>query len=185
MRSQHYILAVTGILLVACSPRVQPADPNTDVVFVPLGEEPRSDRHPERVATGMSREQVEAIMGPSVETCWIYAVGNASQRICFQGNKVTVIARTEHVPGTDRAFVDATFATDVSKSDPVPPGQLAIGASREQVRRLLGAPQMTREQYDVGPGYRATFESGRLTELERIPVPPAFAISAGSRGARP
>jgi len=185
MRSKHYIFAVIGICLAACSPRVRSVDPNSDVVFVPLGEEPKSDRHPERVATGMSREQVEAIMGPSVETCWIYTAGNASQRICFQGDKVTVIARTEHVPGTDRAFIDATFATDASKSDPVSPGQLAIGASREQVRRLLGSPQTTREQYDVGTGYRATFENGRLTELKRIPVPPPVGISAGSRSARP
>ena len=124
-------------------------------------------------------------MGPSVETCWIYTAGNASQRVCFQRDKVTVIARTEHVPGTDRAFVDATFATDASNSDPVPPGQLAIGASREQMRRLLGSPQTTREQYDVGTGYRATFEKGRLTDLERIPAPPPIGISAGSRGARP
>ncbi|KAF0105151.1 MAG: hypothetical protein FD144_789 [Rhodospirillaceae bacterium] len=185
MMSKHYILVVIGICLAACSHRARPVDPNSDVVFVPLGEEPRSDRHPERVATGMSREQVEAIMGPSVETCWIYTAGNASQRICFRRDKVTVIARTEHVPGTDRAFVDATFTTDASNSEPVPAGQLAIGTSREQVRRLLGSPQTTREQYDVGSGYRATFENGRLTELQRIPVPPPIAISAGSRSAGP
>lgn len=183
--SKHCILVVIGICLAACSPRARPVDPNSDVVFVPLGEEPTSDRHPERVATGMSREQVEAIMGPSVETCWIYTAGNASQRICFRRDKVTVIARTEHVPGTDRAFVDATFATDASNSEPVPPGQLAIGASREQVRRLLGSPQTTREQYDVGTGYRATFENGRLTRFERIPVPPAHGISGTRPGARP
>lgn len=186
MRSQHYILAVVGILLAACSPRVRPADPNTDVVFVPLSEEPKGDRSAERVVIGMSRQQVDAIMGPSVETCWIYPAGNVSQRVCFRGGKVTVIARTEHVPGTDHALIDATFATDeASTSSSVPPGKLAIGASIEEVGRLLGPPPMTREQYNVGTGYRATFTDGRLTEFQDIPVPPAHGISGTRPGARP
>lgn len=185
MRSQHYILAVIGILLAACSPRVRPANPNTDVVFVPLGEEPKSERHPEHVVTGMSLQQVEAIMGPSVETCWIYPAGNVRQKVCFSDGQVTVVARTEHVPGTDRALIDATFATDTSTSHSVPSDKVDIGASSQQVRRLWGAPPVTEEQYALGTGYRATFENGRLTRFERIPVPPAFAISAGSRSARP
>ena len=185
MRSQHYILAVIGILLAACSPRVRPADRNTDVVFVPLGEEPRSDRHPEHVVIGMSLQQVEAIMGPSVETCWIYPTGNVRQLFCFRDRKVSAIIRTEELLGRNRALIDATFAGEASTSITVLPDKLAIGASTEQVGRLLGSPQMTREQYDVGAGYRAMFENGRLTELERIPMPPPIGISAGSRSAKP
>lgn len=185
MRSQHYILAVVGICLAACSPRVRPVDPNSDVVFVPLGEEPKGDRNAERVATGMSRQQVEAIMGSSVETCWIYPTDNVRQLVCFRDRKVSAIIRTEELPGRNRALIDATFAGETSTSIAVSPDKLAIGASPEQVRRLLGSPQTTREQYDGGTGYRATFENGLLTELERIPVPPPVGISAGSRSARP
>lgn len=185
MRSKRYILAVTGICLAACSPGVRPVDSNSDVVFVPLGEEPKSERRPEHVVTGMSRQQVEAIMGPSVETCWIYPAGNVRQLVCFRDRKVSAIIRAEELPGMNRALIDATFAGEKSTSITVPPDKLAIGASTEQVRRLLGSPQTTREQYDVGTGYRATFENGRLSELERIPVPPPIGISAGSRSAKP
>ena len=185
MRSQRYILAVIGIFLAACSPRVRSVDASSDVVFVPLSEESKVDRRPERVVIGMSRQQVEAIMGPSVETCWIYPAGNVRQLVCFRDRTVSAIIRTEELPGTNRALIDATFAGETSTSITVPPDKLAIGASTEQVRRLLGASQMTREQYDVGPGYRATFETGRLTELEGIPNPPPIGISAGSRSARP
>jgi hypothetical protein len=146
---------------------------------------PKSERHPERVATGMSRQQVEAIMGPSVETCWIYPTGNVRQLVCFRDRIVSAIIRTEELPGRNRALIDATFAGETSTSITGPPDNLAIGASTEQVRRLLGYPQVTSEQYDVGTGYRATFENGRLTELERIPIPPPVGISAGSRSARP
>jgi outer membrane protein assembly factor BamE (lipoprotein component of BamABCDE complex) len=185
MRPQHYILAVVGICLAACSPRVRPADRNTDVVFVPLGEETKEHRNAEHVVIGMSRQQVEATMGPSVETCWIYPAGNVRQLVCFRDRKVSAIIRTEELPGRNRALIDATFAGETPTSIAVAPDKLAIGASREQVRRLLGSPQTTREQYDVGTGYRATFENGRLTRFERIPVPPAHGISGTRPGARP
>ena len=185
MRSKHYIIAVIGISLAACSPRVRSVDPNSDVVFVPLGEETKGHRNAEHVVIGMSPQQIEAIMGPSVETCWIYPAGNVRQLICFRDRKVSAIIRIEELPGRNHALIDATFAGETSTSSTVPPDILAIGASTEQVRRLLGSPQMTREQFDVGTGYRAMFENSRLTELERIPIPPPIGISAGSRSARP
>jgi len=185
MRSQYYMLAVIGILLAACSPRVRSVDASSDVVFVPLSEEPKDKRNADRVVIGMSRQQVDAIMGPSVKTCWMYPAGNVRQKVCFSDDKVTSVARTEHVPGTDRALIDATFATDTSISHSVPPDIVAVGASSQHVRRLWGAPPVKEEQYALGGEYWATFENGRVTGFKRIAVPPAFATTAGSRNPRP
>lgn len=173
MWRKHYWLVLVSIGLVACSPRESLTDARSNVLFVPLDGVRKSDGHPDRVVAGMSRQEVEALMGPSVETCWMYREGNVEQRICFRDRKVNVISRTEHEPGTNRARIDATFAAEGPTSRAVPTDRLAIGASTEQVSRLLGPPRVTEEQYDVGGGYRAAFVNGRLTELRDIPAPPA------------
>lgn len=185
MRSIYVCLTFTGICLAACSPHASRIEASSDVVFVPLSEDPKSDRRAERVVNGMSRQQVEAIMGPSVETCWIYREGDVRRLVCFRDRKVSAIIWTEELPGSDRALIDATFAGEASNSITVAPDKVAIGASSEQVRRLLGSPQTIREQYNAGTGYRAKFENDQLTEFERIPVPPSIGISADSRNARP
>ena len=172
MRSKYYCLAFTGICLAACSPLASRTDASSDVVYVPLSGPVQNDRRPERVVIGMSRQQVETIMGASVETCWIYPAGNVRQQVCFQDGKVSSFSEVEHEPGTNFARINATFAGGKTDTHPVPPDNVAIGASTQQIRRLLGTPQMTTKQYNVGTGYRATFAGGRLTEWDPIPVPP-------------
>lgn len=169
-------LALIGASLVSCSTG-EPIKPRSEVVFVDPASPPHRSGQPDRVTIGMSHQEVEALMGPSRETCWPYREGVVERRICFRNGKVSAVSKLEHRPGKNEASINSVFTTEESPSpsDSAQVDGLAIGMSLPQVARTMGTPTAIIEEYDDGISiYRGTFIDGRLSEFRHIPPPPVY-----------
>jgi hypothetical protein len=170
-------LALIGVPLVSCSTG-EPIKPQSEAVFVDPAKTAQRSGYPEvRVTIGMSHQQVEALIGPSRETCWPYREGVVERRICFRKGKVSAVSKLEHRPGKSEASINAVFTTEESPSpsDSAQVDGLAIGMSLPQVARTMGTPTTIVEEYSDGLSiYQGTFVDGRLSEFRPISPPPVY-----------
>jgi outer membrane protein assembly factor BamE (lipoprotein component of BamABCDE complex) len=163
-----------ALLLASCAAH-EPPKAESSVVFVDPGLKSPTSQQPDRVVAGMSRPEVEALMGPTQETCWSYQEGIVTRRVCFREGKVSVISRLEDRPENNAAKIDAVFATQAAVTESASIDGLAIGMSPEKVSQLLGAPKsVIDEYYDGSIIYRAMFVDGKLREFRRIPPPRSY-----------
>ncbi|HTB39402.1 MAG TPA: hypothetical protein VK777_20100 [Reyranella sp.] len=169
-------LALVGAPLISCSTG-EPIKTDSRVVFVDPARTPQRSGHPDRVTIGMSHQQVEALMGPSRETCWASHEGAVERHICFRDGKVSSVSKLEHQPGKNQVGINGVFTIEgsPSPSDSAQVDGLAIGMSLPHVARMKGTPKAIVEEYYDGTSiYRATFMDGRLSEFRHIPPPPVY-----------
>jgi hypothetical protein len=124
------------------------------LVACALTELPEDQRKPDLVKIGTSPQQVEALMGSSLETCWGYERGDW---ICFADGRVNAHLGTGGTVSADN------------------PAEVSIGMPQDRVARLLGKPDFVGESYTArqdGYLYKGTFEKGKLIEFKAVPPPP-------------
>jgi hypothetical protein len=128
-------------------------------------------RNPELVKREMSVQQVEALMGPSSQTCWNYDRGaGAVERICFRDGMVHTYGKKKQDPGSDRVYFETRVAPDWPPVKPASSAEVSFGMGPDAVARLLGKPGDVDEVYWVGQqNYDATFVDGKLKEFSKGP----------------
>ena len=152
------ILAVAALALTACA-QVRLAD---------------ADKKPERVALGMSREQVESLMGISTKTCWRHEAGRFLEEVCFHEGQLIGYTKTPiGVPiGPEGAQVEwwSDWPVRGQSSDMVE--RRMAGMSAAQVARTWNPPVAIRESYTrAGVDFQADFREGKLVEFRPIERP--------------
>lgn len=129
---------------------------------------------PDLVRLGMSRTQVEALVGPSSHTCWNYDRGaDGVERICFRDGMVHLYGETRRE--ADRVYLKGVIAPDWPPPAPdISSKQVQFGMNPQAVTRLRGKPDSVDESYWVGDsGFDAAFVDGKLTTFEKSkPLPP-------------
>jgi hypothetical protein len=105
----------------------------------------KAPRRPDLVTRGMTPQQVEELVGRSIETCWYYTLHGEESGVCFRNGKVSIYRDGQGFHG------DMTQA---------------------EVQRLIKIDSVG-EFYLVNQSlYRADYVNGRLAEFKYEEPPP-------------
>ncbi|WP_428663613.1 hypothetical protein [Reyranella sp.] len=166
-----FLVTIITFALAACAPMVVPDE----------------QKRPEDVRTGMSKQQVDRLMGKPKQSCWTYGQGEWNDdKVCFNDDIAYSVSKKTAKPGTNDFYLTVVDIAPASKTaslccfimkDGDPPPQAASPSATEVaqwmtpslVTKSKGRPSMMEEDYLKGEDkYRAFFSNDVLTKFGMV-----------------